>query len=102
MELLQTKIFRRTKDLFDLYNICISNDFEKALIIDSLNRKNKILSDFSAFKNQYNELLHSYTLMKGITNKPDFSNVYGITSRFVDGLIDEISTHWDHSKNAWR
>ena len=48
-----SKIFRRTKDLFDLYNICISNDFEKALIIDSLNRKNKILSDFSAFKNKY-------------------------------------------------
>ena len=96
------KIFRRTKDLFDLYNICISNDFEKALIIDSLNKKNKVLSDFSAFKDQQNDLLHSYTLMKGITNKPDFSDVYGITSRFVDGLTDETSTHWDHSKNAWR
>lgn len=97
-----TMIFRRTKDFVDIYLTIITTDLIKENILSILNAKGKKLKDFSALLYRKDELEHSYDRMKGITNKPDFQNIYDVVIEFAMGFInEEKSLIWKHKDLKW-
>lgn len=96
------KIFRRTKDFIDIYSLLITLDIEKKIIIETAKKKGRSFEDFDAFINRKNDLEHSYGLMKGIENKPDFDSVYDLVYRFVEGIrSDDTDIKWNHLESKW-
>lgn len=69
-------IFRRTKDLVDLYMLYSVANINVNSIIDIYKRKNRPLGNFDALYNRKDELEHAYNLLKRVVNKPPFDNVY--------------------------
>lgn len=69
-------VCRRIKDVLDIYIISFITEID----VDELGRiwkeTGRELGDFEAYKIKSAELKEAYDKMKGIKNKPDFSEVY--------------------------
>lgn len=63
-------IYRRTKDLIDLYILSFIADFNYDTIQNILKADNRELGSFEEYNMQYTELKHSYDKLEGIDNKP--------------------------------
>jgi len=69
-------VFRRTKDIVDLYMLTSISHINKNEIISIAQSKNKPIGDFDAVFNRKDELEHAYNLLKRVINKPSFEDVY--------------------------
>lgn len=76
------RIFRRAKDLLDLYALSECITTVSGRVFDIVNKSNRTIGTFSAYQNQQNELAHAYNAMKGIVNQPNFEDVYSGTIPF--------------------
>ena len=86
------KIFRRVKDVIDLYYISKVFDFNREEIIRTLENSNRSLDTFQGFLYRTEELRHSYEKFRfeGGVNKPPFDEVYSAVKSFIkDVLPDE-------------
>ena len=87
-------VFRRAKDLLDIYLIIKDNKINKEDIEKVLNYENRKLGDFSAMLNGKKELEHAYNTLEGIKNKPDFNIVwnsildYLTNEKFLDKVLE--------------
>lgn len=70
------KIFRRSKDMLDLYSMSKFVDIQIEDIIDIANESNREIGNFSPLYNQKEELRHAYESMYWLENKPLFDDVY--------------------------
>ena len=70
------KIFRRPKDLLDLYCLSSITTINKDVIINILNKSNRLLEEFKPLYNQKDEIQHAYESMFWLENKPPFEEVY--------------------------
>ena len=81
------KIFRRTKDMIDLYTLSSIADIDVESIKNILHNNNKSLENFDALLNRKDELKHAYELLRRVINKPSFEDVYdcciNIAKKFV-------------------
>jgi hypothetical protein len=97
------KIFRRVKDLIDLYALahCVSVRTDE--IRGIWEREKRIIGTFDAFLNRQDDLKHSYKKLRRIEAKPDFKTVYNYLSHFLSPFIDDKATTlvWDNGKNQW-
>ena len=95
------KIFRRCKDLVDIYNISTNYNVDSKIFKELYNKSGRQIGDFSAFKIQKDNLEHAYSTLdlgEGAV-KEDFSKVYETVERFADGIFfDGI---WDHNLRSW-
>ena len=68
------KVFRRIKDLVDLYYYSQVFGFNKDEITKLLNNSGREMGDFNGFNNRIDELEHSYTKFRfsGDVEKPEF------------------------------
>lgn len=83
------KVFRRIKDLVDLYYFSKVFEFDKEGIMKALSTNERTLGDFDAFLNRQDELKHSYEKFRfaGDINKPSFEEVYNIVREYVKEIL---------------
>lgn len=83
------KVFRRIKDVIDLYYLskCCKVDVKE--IESVLEKTNRKLSDFNAFLNRKEELEHSYSKFRfdGDVEKPNFEIVYDAVNKYIANFI---------------
>lgn len=95
-------IFRRSKDLYDLYLLSSLSGYTTYEIFDIWRVMNRELGEFIAFCNHRQEVEKAYNKLKDITNKPNFPRVYNRVYRFVFPFMNNITDRdyvWDG--NQW-
>lgn len=68
-------IFRRVKDILDIYLIIQSHGINTKKINEILEYDNRTLGDFQTMLTNKELIRNSYNKLKGITNRPDFDIV---------------------------
>ena len=89
------KVFRRIKDVIDLYYLSKVFSFHKDDVLQSLEKSGKVLGTFHAFLYEHEELEHSYRKFRfsGDVDKPSFNDVYHSVRSYIKDLFpnNEIS-----------
>lgn len=95
-----TKIFRRAKDLVDVYAFSKCVNIDRHRILTLIEQKGNTLEDFDAFVNRKNDLEHAYNKLHGVENKPEFTEVYENLNLFLKPFINKCSDslRWDSRK----
>lgn len=83
------KVFRRIKDVVDLYYLSSVFAFDCKAVNQALLNSKRQLGDFSGFLNRTNDLKHSYEKFRfaGGVNKPPFDKVYHAVKTFLADII---------------
>jgi hypothetical protein len=96
------RLFRRSKDLIDVYALSSCTTSATNNIYNILEKTNKTIGDFNAFTNRVNDLEHAYSLLHGVKNKPDFADVYRQISAFLEPFKNKQSNLiWTPETSAW-
>ena len=79
------KVFRRIKDVVDLYYISHVFDFDWEAVLCALEDSKRTLGNFSGFLYRSGDLFHSYEKFRfsGNANKPPFEDVYKAVSAYI-------------------
>lgn len=85
------KVFRRIKDVVDLYYISQVFEFDRENTLKILEQSGRTLGDFDGFINKTDELEHSYEKFRfaGGVNKPPFDEVYKAVNSFLTVAIKQ-------------
>lgn len=100
------KVYRRIKDLYDIYVIANLYDLEYKDVWEHLMKKRgtAVLEHMLTPEN-YGELKHAYDLYSGIMNKPPFVDVVGTNISFLYPIIfmgqDVPNMVWRKRVGAW-
>lgn len=72
------KIFRRIKDLIDVFYLSRIAQFDKDEILSVISRNGKAIGNFDAFLNRQDDLRHAYMKyrLSGDVHKPSFEEIY--------------------------
>lgn len=83
------KVFRRIKDVVDLYYMSKVFDFKKADIIQTLRNSGRSLDNFNGFLRRADDLKHSYDKFRftGDVNKPPFDEVYRCVKEYIKEVL---------------
>lgn len=83
------KVFRRIKDIVDLYYLSKVVSFDKTDIMQTLNKNGRELGDFNGFLHRVDELRHSYDKFRfaGDVNKPPFDEVYHTVKIYIKDVL---------------
>lgn len=83
------KIFRRIKDVVDLYYLSKVFVFRKDEVLSALSHSGKTLGDFDAFLHRKTELEHAYKKFRfyGNAHRPSFETVYKSTKDFIRPIL---------------
>ena len=85
------KVFRRIKDVVDLYYISQVFVFNKADILETLKNSGRTLDSFNGFLHRPGDLQHSYEKFRfaGNVDKPPFDEVYRSVKAFIEDILPE-------------
>lgn len=83
------KVFRRVKDIVDLYYISKVFEFDVETIMQTLKCSNRKLDNFDAFLHRSDELQHSYEKFRfsGCVNKPAFDEIYRSVKTYIKSVL---------------
>lgn len=83
------KVFRRIKDVVDLYYISHVFDFDQEAVLRAIENSGKTLGNFAGFLYRSRELIHSYEKFRfsGGVNKPPFEDVYKAVSVYIADIL---------------
>ena len=83
------KVFRRIKDVVDLYYISKVFDFDKAAVMQTLSDSGRRLDSFNGFLHRAEELRHSYEKFRfaGDVSKPPFEEVYRAVKSYLKDVL---------------
>lgn len=83
------KVFRRIKDVVDLYYLSKVVSFDKTDIMQTLNKNGRELGDFNDFLHRVDELRHSYDKFRftGDVKKPSFDEVYQTVKIYIKDVL---------------
>lgn len=83
------KVFRRVKDVVDLYYFSKAFDFNRADIMQTLKNSGRTLDTFYGFLHRTEELRHSYKKFRfaGGVNKPSFDEVYRVVKSYIKDVL---------------
>ncbi len=83
------KVFRRIKDVVDLYYLSKVFGFDTAEIIQTLKNSERSLDDFQGFIHGTEDLRHSYEKFRftGGVNKPPFEDVYHSVKTYIKDVL---------------
>ena len=92
------RVFRRIKDLVDLYYLSQVFELDRDALMSSLKNSGRNLGDFAGFLHRHDDLSHAYEKFRftGEATKPSFDEVYGTVKQYVkillpDGFVEETS-----------
>lgn len=92
------KVFRRIKDVVDLYYISKAFVFYQTDILQTLKNSGRSLGNFHGFLHRHEELEHAYEKFRftGNVNKPSFEEVYSTVKSYIrDVLPKEINRDFE-------
>jgi hypothetical protein len=97
------KIFRRVKDIYDVYALACCVEVHTTSIYSALEKAGRVLDDFHAFIHRRQDLEHAYTRLKGIVGKPEFCEVYPYLEAFLTPFIlqDRSPRVWSGKRGYW-
>ena len=83
------KVFRRIKDVVDLYYISKVFAFNKAEVLETLKTSGRNLDSFNGFLHRTEDLQHSYEKFRfsGEVDKPPFDEVYRSVKAYVKDIL---------------
>ena len=83
------KVFRRIKDVVDLYYISKVFTFNKSDIVQTLKDTGRSMDSFNGFLHRPDDLRHSYDKFRfaGDINKPSFDDVYLTVKEFIHDIL---------------
>lgn len=82
-------VFRRIKDVIDLYYISKVFGFDKSAFLQALQKSERTLGNFDGFLNRKDDLQHAYDKFRfsGDVNKIPFEDVYQSVKRYIKVLL---------------
>jgi hypothetical protein len=85
------KVFRRVKDVVDLYYISKVIIFDKADVTQTLKNSNRTLDTFDGFLHRAEDLRHSYEKFRfaGDVSKPPFEEVYHAVKSYLKDILPD-------------
>lgn len=88
------KVFRRIKDVVDLYYISKVFEFDTEKIMQTLKNSNRKLDSFDGFLHRTEDLQHSYEKFRfaGDVNKPPFEEVYNSVKGYIKSVLPQEKT----------
>jgi hypothetical protein len=96
-------LFRRAKDLLDIYSLahCVCARTDE--IYAALKRKDRVFGGFKEFQTRREDIRHAYGRLAGIEGKPDFDALYSYLLKFSAPFIsDEKSPMvWNMDLSKW-
>ena len=97
------KVFRRAKDLIDLYALAHCITVRNTDIHHYWERENRVIGTFNAFTKRQDELRHSYEKLRRIDTKPKFDVIYSYLVSFLSPFIGAKTTTliWDTKASVW-
>ncbi|MBR4903295.1 MAG: hypothetical protein IKZ53_01355 [Selenomonadaceae bacterium] len=96
-------VFRRTKDLVDLYILSLSGKIFNTIDIVHINRNfNRQIGDFCHFKNSVDEIQYAYDKLREVENKPRFDILYEQVFRFVKPFMSNLVPDLNWFDNDWK
>ena len=83
------KVFRRIKDVIDLYYISKVFGFDKEAFMNTLQNSGRSMGDFSEFLGRKEDLRHAYEKFRfsGNVRKAPFDEVYNAVRRYIRVLL---------------
>ncbi len=83
------KVFRRIKDVVDLYYLSKVFEFHTVDVLQTLKNSGRTMGDFRGFLCRTEELKHSYEKFRfaGGVNKPPFEEVYQSVKAYVKDIL---------------
>ncbi len=83
------KVFRRIKDVVDLYYLSGVFEFNRDEVLQTLKNSGRQLDDFDGFLNRTDDLRHSYEKFRinGGVNKPSFDEVYQAVKAYIKDVL---------------
>lgn len=83
------KVFRRIKDVVDMYYMSRVFEINKNEILQVLDNSGRKIGDFNGFINRTDDLRHSYEKFRftGDVNKPSFETVYEDVKSFINDML---------------
>lgn len=83
------KVFRRIKDVVNLYYLSKIFEFDTAGILQTLKNSERTLDNFQGFIHRTDDLSHSYEKFRftGGVNKPPFEEVYHSVKTYIKDIL---------------
>lgn len=83
------KVFRRIKDVVDLYYISKVFDFDSVAVLETLKNSGRTLDTFYGFVHRPEDLRHSYDKFRfaGDVNKLPFEEVYNTVKLYIKDVL---------------
>lgn len=93
------KVFRRIKDVVDLYYLSNAFDFDRDAVLQALTDSGRTLGGFDGFLHRQDDLRHSYEKFRfaGGVNKPPFEDVYRSVKSYIKDVLPK-EKHRDHER----
>jgi len=98
------RIFRRAKDLIDIYALAHCVNVRTNNIHRIWERESRAIGDFNAFINRRDELRHSYDKLRRISAKPEFDVLYDYLTCFLSPFIKTKAAMlvWNNRESYWK
>ena len=97
-------MFRRAKDLVDVYALAHCVKVHTADIFDMLmNNPAREVGTFDEFIHRRQDVEHAYDRLRGIENKPPFDQVYKYVRSFIQPFANRDVTPrvWNSERSSW-
>jgi len=96
-------VFRRSKDLIDVYALTNCVKVLTTEIFEVIKNKLLELGDFSDFLTRRDDVEHAYAKLQGIEGKPPFEDIYSYLTRFIFPFAQKDRTPriWNYRKQTW-
>jgi hypothetical protein len=97
------RMFRRSKDLIDVYALTHCVKVLTAEIFEVIKSKQHELGGFTEFLTRRDDVEHAYSKLQGIEGKPPFDDVYQYLAKFIRPFVQKDKTPriWNAGKQAW-
>lgn len=85
------KVFRRIKDVVDLYYLSKVFSFEKNEVIQTLKNSDRTLDTFQGFLYRKDDLRHAYEKFRftGGVDKPSFNEIYSSVKSYIKAVLPQ-------------
>ena len=96
-------VFRRAKDLIDVYALAHCVEVQTSEVFNVLESKSAIVGEFAELFTRCNDVEHAYDKLKGVDGKPPFEDVYPYLTAFVRPFAQRNTTPciWNSSQQTW-
>ena len=83
------KVFRRIKDVVDLYYISHVIPFDRSAVLENIKNSGRDLESFNSFLYHSEELRHAYEKFRfaGDVSKPPFEEVYRAVKKYIKDIL---------------